>query len=326
MASKYDQSSTGTQLVADLSDHIKGKTILVTGVSPGGLGASFAEKIAKAKPSTLVIAGRNASKTQQTADAITAASPDVTVRTLDLDLGSFASVRRAAETVNGWSDVPHIDVLVNNAGIMGVEYGVTEDGFERQWGTNHLGPFLFTNLIIDKVLASKSPRIIIVSSNGHRMSAIRWADHGFKDGEIYRRWTAYGQSKTANLLMAKYLAEKLGPRGLQCYSLHPGAINTNLGAHIDWESSDDTLKDADAQMGNKYMWSDLQFKNIDEGTATHVYTAFAPGLEEHNGAYFQDCRLADQYEDEVFPWATDRVEADRLWQVSEKLVGQKFAY
>jgi hypothetical protein len=179
MASKYDKSSTGSQVAADFADHINGKIILVTGVSPGGLGAIFAETVAKAQPAILVIAGRNTSKVQQTADTIKAANPTAGVKTLELDLSSLKSVRRAADEVNGWGDVPHIDVLVNNAGIMAVDYGVTEDGFERQFGTNHLGPFLFTNLLMDKVLAADVPRVIVVSSDGHRLSPIRWTDHGF---------------------------------------------------------------------------------------------------------------------------------------------------
>jgi len=182
MTSKWGADTTGAELVKEFAAEIKGKAILVTGVTPGGLGAIFAETIAKAQPSTIVLAGRNKDKIKATTDAIQSANPDVKVKVLELDLGSFSAVRRAAETINSWDDVPHIDVLVNNAGIMAVDFGLTEDGFERQFGTNHLGPFLFTNLIMGKIRASDMPRIIVVSSDGHRLGVIRWTDYNYGVG------------------------------------------------------------------------------------------------------------------------------------------------
>ncbi|KAK2002626.1 short-chain dehydrogenase/ reductase [Colletotrichum falcatum] len=323
MAPHFGFDTTGTELVAEYADHIKSKTILVTGVSPGGLGAVFAEKTAAGAPALLILAGRNGEKVQQTVDAIVSAYPGVKARALELDLSSFKSVRKAAETVNGWADVPKIDVLVNNAGIMATPWGKTEDGFEMQFGTNHLGPFLFTNLVIGKVMAAEAPRIIMVSSDGHRLGHIRWTDYNFSDGKHYNEWHAYGQSKTANCLMAISLAEKLGDKGLLSFSLHPGVIYTNLGNHLDGY---DSLRTQDISMGSKFMWSDFNPKSEDQGVATHIFTAFNPDLKELNGQYFNDCRVADQYSEEVYPWANNKIDADRLWNLSEKLVGEKFGY
>ena len=163
---------------------IADKVILVTGASPKGLGALFAVNAAKAQPKLIILAGRNRTKIQATADAITKANPKVQTRVLQLDLESLKQVREAANTVNSWDDLSHIDVLVNNAGIMACDYAKTEDGLERQFATNHIGPFLFTNLIMNKILASDSPRVVIVSSDGHRLSAIRFADIGFSVSSI----------------------------------------------------------------------------------------------------------------------------------------------
>lgn len=179
MTSSYNATTTAAELVADLTARIKGKVILTTGVSPGSLGATFAEAIAKAQPAVLILAGRNPAKVDETAKAITATHPGVNVRTLTLDLGSLAKVREAATEVNSWEDVKHIDVLVNNAGIMATEYTRSLDGFESQFATNHLGPFLFTNLIMDKILASHKPRVVNVSSDGHRLHPIRFFDYNF---------------------------------------------------------------------------------------------------------------------------------------------------
>ncbi|GKT52129.1 retrograde regulation protein 2 [Colletotrichum spaethianum] len=346
MAPQLGSETTGTELVAKYADHIKGKTILVTGVSPGGLGAVFAEKTAAGAPALLILAGRNMTKVQQTAEAITAAHPKVEVKALELDLGSFKSVRKAAETVNGLGDVPRIDVLVNNAGIMGTPWGKTEDGFESQFGTNHLGPFLLTNLVMGKVMAAEAPRIVTVSSDGHRLGHIRWTDYNFnvspepasvlfviadmqgpaQDGKHYNEWQAYGQSKTANCLMAISLAEKLGGKGLLSFSLHPGVIWTNLANHLDNFDSLPVEGAQDINMGTKHMWSNFNTKTEDQGVATHVFTAFNPDLKDYNGQFFNDCRPADQYEEEIYPWANNKTDADRLWKLSEKLVGEGFSY
>ena len=180
MPGPYNTHTTGDEIVQDHKEEIRGKVILTTGVSPGGLGAVFVERVAAgAQPKLLILASRNVLKMKATADAISKLNSSVKTRTLQIDFESFKSVREAATTVNGWSDVPSIDILMNNAGIMAVDYAKTEDGIERHFKSNHLGPFLFTNLIIDKILASDSPRIINVSSSGHRLSAIRWADIGF---------------------------------------------------------------------------------------------------------------------------------------------------
>ncbi|KAL6913634.1 hypothetical protein ACHAPO_003375 [Fusarium lateritium] len=323
---KHASKSTVHQLAKEYTSIIKGKTILTTGVSPGGLGALFVDAIAAAEPGLVILAGRNVNKLQQTADDLVSKHPNLKTKLVTLDLSSLASVRSAADQVNGWSDVPKIDVLVNNAGIMATDFGLTEDGFESQFASNHLGHFLFTNLIINKILASEAPRVVSVSSNGHRLGPIRWGDPNFSNGDLYNRWSAYGQSKTANMLFAISLAEKLGSRGLLAYSLHPGAIlETSLANHL---GNLDSLIEADRAMGDPWGWVDWSTVPVtpEVGAATHVFAAFDPDLKDHNGAYLLDCRLADPFADTVRPWATSSTEAELLWRLSEKMVGQKFSF
>lgn len=327
MAKQYHTQTTADVVVRELSGEIANKVVLTTGVSPGGLGAFFNQHIAPAKPALLILAGRNPSKNQETAESLSKDHPDVPVRTLRLDLESLQQVRQAAATVNGWSDVPHIDVLVNNAGIMACDYAKTEDGLERQFATSHVGPFLFTNLIMQKILASKLPRIVNVSSDGHRLSQIRWPDIGFSDGQLYNKWRAYGQGKTANILLTVALATKLGSKGLTAVSLHPGVINTNLGSHLDWNIEFEGLQAVDRELGNAEGWSEgFDFKTPARGVTTHVVAAFDPALKGYNGHYLQDGHIADPYVETIKSYAQDKVEADKLWKLSEKLVGQNFTY
>lgn len=178
--SPYGADTTATQLVNDYAHLIKDKVVLTTGISPGSLGGFFVQAIAQANPACLILAARNPAKAQQTANEISTAHPTVKTRIVQLDLGSFKGVRQAADQVQSWDDVPVIDVLVNNAGIMAPDYQISEDGFESQLATNHLGPFLFTNLIMNKILASKSPRVVMVSSDGHRLNPFRFDDYNFE--------------------------------------------------------------------------------------------------------------------------------------------------
>lgn len=228
------QTALASAIAADNASSIAGKIVLTTGVTQGGLGATFVETIAQYKPRLLILAGRSAEKVGATTQAIKshASSADVEVRFLPLDLSSQAAVRAAAEKVLSWDDVPHIDVLVNSAGIMAGPYRTTAEGIENQFGSNHIGHFLFTNLLVPKLLSAPSPRVVSVASDGHRFSGVRFSDVNFQDGKVYEQWTAYGQSKTANILFARALAEKLGARGLRAYSLHPGvAFGTSLAPH-----------------------------------------------------------------------------------------------
>ncbi|KAI5917919.1 short-chain dehydrogenase/ reductase [Camillea tinctor] len=331
MAPRYSKDSKASELVQEFADNIKGKVILVTGTSPGGLGALYCTAIAKASPSLIILTGRTAAAIQKTADEIKVVNSDVKTQLLIFDLASFQSVRKAAGEVNSWKDVPHIDLLVNNAGIMAVPYGTTEDGFERQFGTNHLGHFLFTNLIMDKILASKTPRIVVVSSVAHRTNPIRWADYNWSDGKTYQRWMAYGQSKTANILMAISLAQKLQRKGLQAFSLHPGIFLTNLSRDLDFNAPDGGMSDltaAETFMGTKYMHPENAYlvDSEEQVIATHVFCSFSDDIQGHNGKYFHECHVADEANEEVYSWATSAIYADKLWTLSEKLVGQEFKY
>jgi NAD(P)-dependent dehydrogenase (short-subunit alcohol dehydrogenase family) len=318
MSNKNFGFSTEAEEVATyFADEIKGKTVLITGCTWNGLGAEVARTIAKHHAALVIIAGRKQEQLDETTQKIKEETPSANIRSLVVDLASLNSVRHAAAEVNACPE--NIDVLINNAGILGCPYRTTEDGFEAQFGTNHLGPFLFTNLILQKILASKSPRIVNVSSVAHLLSAIRFDDLFFDNGNTYTKWLAYGQSKTANILFARELSKRYGSKGLVTVSLHPGEIKTNLARDVKPGDVTGPVKDHE---GNVLDFSGMVYKTIAQGTSTHLVAAFDPTIASESGSYLMNCQIAM---DQAKPWATDDTQAEKLWTLSEKLVGQNFA-
>ncbi|GAB5587120.1 hypothetical protein Unana1_02020 [Umbelopsis nana] len=318
MSHNFGFHTPADEVAQAFHNEIKGKTVLVTGCTWGGLGGEAARVIAKYDAGLVIVAGRKQEALDDTIGKIKAETPSANLRSLILDLASLESCKKAATEVNAYAEP--IDVLINNAAIMSCPYHTTKDGFEAQVGTNHLGPFVFTNLILPKILASKtgSPRIVNVSSIGHIFSPIRFDDPFFNDGKDYDKWASYGQSKTANILFARELSKRYKSKGLVVFSLHPGGIRTNLGRDLSSNEFDTLLKDYD---GNPVDFSNVNFKTLPQGTATHIVAAFDPSIKSHSGSYLEDCQIAN---DNLKPWANDEAQAERLWTLSERLVGQKF--
>jgi NAD(P)-dependent dehydrogenase (short-subunit alcohol dehydrogenase family) len=324
MSTPYKFETTATQVAADLSSRIANKVVLTTGVSPGGTGATFNEAIAAHNPALLILAGRSENKIKATAEKIASQHPNVKTRLLILDLASQKQIRQAAQEVLSYPE-PAIDVVVNSAGMMAGPYRETKEGLELHFGSNHLGHFLFTNLIMPKILASQSPRVVNVSSDGHRASRIRFDDPNFSGGKTYDQWLAYAQSKTANVLFSKALAQKLGSRGLKSFSLHPGVIfGTSLNPDVG-EEDFKALKEIDKALGEPGGEDDFEWttKTPDQGAATHVVAAFDPRIEEGNGGYLADGNLAPEQER---PTVKHEEDIEKLWKLSEELVGEKFEY
>uniref|UniRef100_A0A8H7TQT8 Short-chain dehydrogenase n=1 Tax=Bionectria ochroleuca TaxID=29856 RepID=A0A8H7TQT8_BIOOC len=309
--SQYTPETTGEQVAADCQAQIKNKTVLITGASPGGLGANFAKVIAKHEPASILLATRDLNKAEITAK----------------EISELSQVRAAADEINSLNE--KIDVIVNNAGIMAPAHSKTVDGIESQFGTNHIGPFLFTNLLLSKQLGVSSSgklRIVNISSNGYRLSPIRFEDWNFDDGKTYNRWAAYGQSKTANMLFSRSLAQKLGNRGVTSVSVHPGISQTPLSKDLKMEDFME-IGPIDRAQGHASHWGhNVQYKTPSQAVATHVFAAFHPSLDapEHNGAYVAESK--PQSDTTVHCWGRDAIDAERLWALSEGIIGQKFDY
>ncbi|HEY8156837.1 MAG TPA: SDR family NAD(P)-dependent oxidoreductase [Myxococcota bacterium] len=295
---------------------LDGKLALVTGGS-GGLGAETARALAS-QGARVVITARDVAKGEEIARGIRKSTGNDGIEVEELELGSLASIRKSAERFLARHEA--LQILVNNAGVMACPFARTTDGFELQFGTNHLGHFLMTGLIAPALLRGAPARIVSVSSRGHQMSPVVFDDIAF-ERRPYEKWSAYGQSKTANILLAVELERRLGARGVHANALHPGVIMTDLARHLVPEDYEYLRKRAP---GGK-----LRVKTVESGAATSVYAATAPELKGRGGLYLEDCHVAGVNDDGsategVRSYALDPESAKRLWSVSEGLVGQRF--
>lgn len=313
-------SSTADEVLAERD--LSGRTVFVTG-GYSGLGKETARAMA-AKGAHLILSGRDEAKLAGAAEEI-AGETGATVDTLVCDLASLDSIRSAGKEANERFD--KIDLLINNAGVMACPKGETVDGFERQFGTNHLGHFLLTSKLMPLVEKGDHPRIVNLSSRGHHLDQVHFDDPNYSDRE-YDKWEAYGQSKTANVLFSVGLEKRFGDRGIHAYAVHPGGIQTNLGRHLSEEDIANLRKrmtiSAEREPG-----SGGGFKTIPQGAATTCYAATSPDLEGKGGYYLEDCHVADRDDEDptgsVRSYAIDPENAERLWQLSEELVGEPFA-
>jgi NAD(P)-dependent dehydrogenase (short-subunit alcohol dehydrogenase family) len=291
---------------------LTGRTALVTGASTG-LGLETARALAAAG-AAVTLAVRDP---ERGAHAVAAIRERVPAAVLDcgvLELASLASVREFAE----WFGANHdrLDILVNNAGVMSTPFGRTADGFETQFGTNHLGHFVLTNLLVPLLIAAAPSRVVNLSSGGHRGSDIIWDDPNYETRE-YDKFEAYGQSKTANILFTVELDRRLAPRGVRSFAVHPGMIATELGRHM----TRDDFKALSAKAKSSPSGGLPPRKSVEAGAATSVWAATARELDGRGAAYCEDCAISEQHA----PWALDAESARRLWSLSEALVGQRFA-
>ena len=314
-----DARPTAIQIVEDegLVGKKTGKICLITGASQGiGLETARALHVAGF---TLYLGVRDLKRAEAAVKSIQSDSTESPpIHLLELSLDSLESVRAAAKHFLNESDQLHL--LINNAGVMATPEGITKDGFETQFGTNHLGHFLLFQLLKPAMLASASAgsacRVVCVSSGGHRRGGVRFHDIGFSS-EPYDRWTAYGQSKTANIYMANEIDRRYGSRGLHAWSLHPGGIMTNLQQHIESETAKQMF-DNDAARST--------MKSPAQGAATSVYAAIAKELEGRGGRYLANCEEVDVFSGRPFDdghaaWAFDEESEKRLWTESCAMVG-----
>uniref|UniRef100_A0A182MCQ9 Retinol dehydrogenase 12 n=1 Tax=Anopheles culicifacies TaxID=139723 RepID=A0A182MCQ9_9DIPT len=277
------------------------KVVIITGANAGiGKEAAIVSECAK-RGARVYMGCRDPARMEKARQEILDKSGSQNVFGLELDLASFESIRNFVKTFLSMERRLH--VLINNAGVMACPKAYTKEGFEMHFGTNHLGHFLLTNLLLDVLKRSAPSRIVTVSSLGHKWGTINKDDiNAEKD---YREWDAYMQSKLCNILFSRHLAKRLSGTGVNTYALHPGAINTELMRH---------LNPCFRTMAKPIFW--VFFKTPKSGAQTTLYCAMEPSIASQTGLYYSDCKLK-----EPEPHAKDDTMAEWLWNLSERLTG-----
>jgi len=318
---QFNAKSTTDDVLAGVD--LSGKRFLVTGVS-AGLGVETARALA-AHGADVVGAARDLAKAEAATGTVrdAAAADGGSFELIALDLASLASVRAAADALV--ADGRPFDVVITNAGVMAAPFGKTADGFETQFGTNHLGHFTFVNRIAS--LLKDGGRLVSLASSGHRFSNVNLDDPNFDNGD-YEPWIAYGRSKTANILFAVEFDRRHKGRGVRAAALHPGGIHTELGRHLDEGALEALVAQINASA--KAAGGDtFEFKSIPQGAATSVWAAAVADPDAIGGRYLEDCQVAVLAEDEglragVRAYALDPENAKALWAKSEEMVGETF--
>ena len=279
------------------------KTILITGAT-NGIGKAAAIKFAESAKS-IAFTYRNEELAEDLKNEMQKINPNLSINSFFCDFSVQDSIRECADKIK--NDLKAIDLLINNAGVVNTEYSETIDGIENTFAVNHLGYFLFTNLLLDLVKKESESRIINVSSAAHHfVKGMQWDDINYKD-DFKMGLKAYGQSKLGNILFTKQLAKKLQKDGVTVNAIHPGGVNTSLG------NQNNSLLGRVLKIILKPF-----FRSPLKGANTIIYLAEIDGLSI-TGAYWVDGRVA-----KTSHYSKNEAEAEKLWRLSEKLVNQEF--
>jgi NAD(P)-dependent dehydrogenase (short-subunit alcohol dehydrogenase family) len=312
ITSPFGHHSTALQVVADVD--LSGRTALVTGAA-SGLGVETARALVAAGAS-VVLPVRSRERGELAVAEIRRSHPDARLALADLDLADVASVRAFGAAFV--SAHPRLDILINNAAVMATPLSRTTDGFELQFGTNHLGHFELFRSLLPALRAAGGARVVALSSIGHRRSDVDFEDPNFTRRE-YDKWVAYGQSKTACALFAVGVSALHGDDGILANAVHPGGIMTGLQQFLPvaeqralgWIGDDGRVREG--------------FKTPEQGAATSLWAAVGPELDGVGGRYLEDCAEAGPF-DPAFPfagvmaYAVDPGHAERLWELSARLL------
>lgn len=324
MADFFGSKSTTDEVLAGMD--LTGKRVVVTGTS-AGLGVETARALV-AHGAHVIGTARDLAKAEAaTAPVREAAAQGVgSFELLEMDLASFASVRDATNAISAAGHP--IDLIIANAGVMATPFGLTEDGFEMQLGTNHLGHFLFINRL--EPLIPDGGRVVVLGSSGHRYGPPDLDDPNFET-RPYDPALAYGRSKSANILFAVEFDRRHRHRGVRAAAVHPGGIQTELARHF----PDGALEKLAEQMSATLVAQGkgpFEWKTIAQGAATSLWAATAPG-DEIGGRYCENCHVGQIIADDqpltaasegVRAYAIDPERAKALWVRSEEWVGERF--
>ncbi len=291
---------------------LTGQTCVITGAS-SGLGRESARALASTG-ARLILAARNLRALEETRDSIVTENRACEIVLVEIDLTSLASVRKAAAVIV--DQAPSVHILMNNAGVMFTPFGRTDDGFEMQFGTNHLGHFELTRLLLPALAAADGARVVNLSSDGHFICDVDCDDANWQR-RPYDKFLAYGASKTANIQHAVELDSRFSADGIRAFAVHPGVVATNLARHMtdhDFAALGKITPTHSPSSGRRGEVLTSVVKP-EQGAATQVWAATSPELDRRGGLYLADCAIRA----DVAPYAVDPERASALWALSERL-------
>jgi NAD(P)-dependent dehydrogenase (short-subunit alcohol dehydrogenase family) len=325
MTNIFGATSTTEEVLSGTD--LRGKRILVTGVS-AGMGVETARSLA-AHGAHVIGAARDLAKAENATAQVRrdAAAGGGSFELVELDLASLKNVRACADGLLEKGEF--VDVIIANAGVMATPFGHTADGFETQFGTNHLGHFVLVNRIAP--LVRDGGRLINLSSAGHRFSNVDLEDPNFVRTP-YEPFVAYGRSKTANILFAVAFDRRHRGNGIRAAAVHPGGVQTELDRHVDPIQIQRIIEQTSKQLASQGKVP-FQLKTIPQGAATSVWAAVVAPADEIGGRYCENCHVGRVVSDDVTITATsegvrgyalDPKNAEALWKKSEEMVGESF--
>src|SRR6201993_2765501 len=324
-ATSFGATSTTDDVLSGVN--LKGKRIFVTGVS-AGLGVETARSLA-AHGAQVLGAARDLNKAKAATEQVRkdASANGGGFELVELDLANLASVRAAADGLLAKGEA--FDVVIANAGVMATPFGHTADGFETQFGTNHLGHFVLVNRIAP--LIRDGGRLINLSSAGHRYSNVDLEDPNF-ERTPYEPFVAYGRSKTANILFAVAFDKRHQDRSVRAAAVHPGGIRTELGRYAEPGRIEKVIEEINRQLAAQGK-GPFQWKSIPQGAAPSVWAGVVASADEIGGRYCENCHVGKTvpYDVTITAWsegvrgyALDEKNAETLWKKSEEMVGESF--
>jgi len=321
----FGATSTADDVLSGVN--LKGKRIFVTGVS-AGLGVETARSLA-AHGAQVIGAARDLNKAKAATEQVRkdASANGGGFELVELDLANLKSVRACADGLLAKGEA--FDVVIANAGVMATPFGHTADGFETQFGTNHLGHFVLVNRIAP--LIRDGGRLINLSSAGHRYSNVDLEDPNF-ERTPYEPFVAYGRSKTANILFAVAFDKRHRDRSVRAAAVHPGGIRTELGRYAEPGRIEKVIEEINRQLAAQGK-GPFQWKSIPQGAATSVWAGVVASADEIGGRYCENCHVGKTVPDDVTitawsegvrGYALDEKNAEALWKKSEEMVGESF--
>ena len=324
-ATPFGATSTTDDVLSGVN--LKGKRILVTGVS-AGFGVETARSLA-AHGAHVVGAARDLNKAKTATEQVLndAAANGGSLELVELDLANLKSVRACSDRLLAKAEP--FDAVIANAGVMATPFGHTADGFETQFGTNHLGHFVLVNRIAS--LIRDGGRLINLSSSGHRYSNVDLEDPSFEHTP-YEPFVAYGRSKTANILFAVAFDKRHRDRGVRAAAVHPGGIQTELARYLDASRMQKIVEQINQQLAAEGKPA-FKFKTVPQGAATSVWAAVVAPADEIGSRYCENCHVGQIVPDHVTitaisegvrGYALDAENAEALWKKSEEMVGESF--